>query len=393
MQLNFLHSRSRIWLVLAVGMSTLIGAANANALSANAKPSRPEIQSIRTSVMTSKGAVDVTVSFSIASTNAKSPILQTQVKVGAKICTANRTATKCTVKAVVAGKTYKILARAKNLNGYSTWSEVSIVIKSRTTWTKKKETSPSTATTSPSTATTSPRSVTTVPGSSTTTTTLPALRTDLSKATVLGTSTVKLSKVEGISSSGVQSASVRKNAVGDVIFKTSGIVAYAQADTSSQSGSKLLAVSTTGAVSDAISSGTAVVKDFYSAPNGNVYIVFESKVALTTGGTLCLLAVVDVSAGVPTCVDSTLDSVKWGLGISGKGNRPVQIDSSGAVYYAGAVGSSAVLRKAKNGVITDLINDNVSLQDFIVLPDGTVLVAGQTTSSANFQRFAPPLAG
>jgi len=133
MHMNFLHSRSRIWLVLAVGMSTLIGAANVSALSANAKPSRPEIQSIRTSVMTSKGAVDVTVSFSIASTNAKSQILQTQVKVGEKICTANRTTTKCTVKGVVAGKTYKILARAKNRNGYGTWSELSIIIKSRTT--------------------------------------------------------------------------------------------------------------------------------------------------------------------------------------------------------------------------------------------------------------------
>jgi hypothetical protein len=192
---------------------------------------------------------------------------------------------------------------------------------------------------------------------------------------------VKLAKVGGISSSGAQSTRVRKYAVGDVIFKTSGIIAYAQADTSSQSGSKLLAVSTTGAVSDAISSGTAVVRDFYSAPNGNVYIVFESKVALTTGGTTCLLAVVDVSTGVPTCVDSTLDSVKWGLGSNGDGNSPIQIDSSGAVYYAGQVGSSAVLRKAKSGVITDLINDNVTLQDFIVQSDGTVIVVGQTTSS------------
>jgi hypothetical protein len=199
---------------------------------------------------------------------------------------------------------------------------------------------------------------------------------------VLGISTVKLTKVGGISSSGVQSTRVRKYAIGDVIFKTSGIVAYAQADTSSQSGSKLLAVSTTGAVSDAISSGTAVVRDFYSAPNGNVYIVFESKVALTTGGTTCLLAVVDVSTGVPTCVDSTLDSVKWSLGYNaGMGNSPIQFDSSGAVYYAGLVGSSAVLRKAKNGAITDLINDNVTLQDFIVLSDGTVLVVGVTTSS------------
>ena len=211
---------------------------------------------------------------------------------------------------------------------------------------------------------------------------LPAVRTNLSRAKVLKTSTVKLAKVSGISSSGVQAASRRPTAVGDVIFKTSGIVAYAQADSSSQSGSKLLAVSATGATSDAISSGTAVVRDFYSVPNGDVYIVFESKVALTTGGTTCLLAVVDVSTGVPTCVDSTLDSVTWDLQKCCVGNSPIQTDASGAVYYAGSAGSSAVLRKVKDGVITDLINDNVWLRDFIVQSDGTVLVSGSTLSSS-----------
>jgi hypothetical protein len=339
----------------------------------------------------------VSVTFSIASTNVKSPILQTQAKVGTKICTANRTAAKCTVKAVVSGKTYKVLVRAKNRNGFGAWSSgISFGAKSRSTWSRASNSTPSIVSTTPTTATTTPSSATTTPAATTTTTpitatttpitttttTLPVLRTDLSKANVLGISTVKLAKVGGISSSGVQSTRVRKYAVGDVIFKTSGIVAYAQADTSSQSGSKLLAVSTSGAVSDARSSGTAVVRDFYSSPNGNVYIVFESKIALTTGGTTCLLAVVDVSTGVPTCVDSTLDSITWRLGLNGGGgNSPIQIDSSGAVYYAGYVGSTSVLRKAKNGAITDLINDNVTLQDFIVLPDGTVIVAGETTSS------------
>jgi hypothetical protein len=369
------NTPKRIWIPLLVGVSAVIGATNASALSVTAKPSKPVVQLIRASAKASKGTVDVSVSFSIASTNAKSPILQTQVKVGTKICTANRTATKCTVKAVAVGKTFKVLVRAKNRNGYGAWSSgVSYVADSGSTWMR-------TVTTMPSVVTTMPSVVATIPATSTTTT-LPALRTDLTKATVLGTSTVKLAKVAGISSSGVQSTHVRKYAVGDVIFKTTGIVAYAQADTSSQTGSKLLAVSTTGAVSDAISSGTAVVKDFYSAPNGNVYIVFESKVALTTGGTTCLLAVVEVSTGVPTCVDSTLDSVSWGLGYNtDTGNSPIQLDASGAVYFAGRVGSSSVLRKAKNGVITDLINDNVTLQDFIVLSDGTVLVVGVTTSS------------
>ena len=391
-----LSTPKRIWIPLLVGVSAVIGATNASALSVSAKPSKPAVQSIRASAKSSKGTVDVSVTFSIASTNVKSPILQTQVKVGTKICTANRTATKCTVKAVVSGKTYKVLARAKNRNGFGAWSSgISFTTNSRLTWTRTVTTKPSVVTTAPTTVTTTPSTATTTPSTATTspstatttpittpTTTLPVLRTDLSKASVLGISTVKLTKVGGISSSGVQSTRVRKYAVGDVIFKTSGIVAYAQADTSSQSGSKLLAVSTSGAVSDAISSGTAVVRDFYSAPNGNVYIVFESKVALTTGGVTCLLAVVDVSTGVPTCVDSTLDSIVWGLGWNaGWGNSPIQLDSSGAVYYAGQAGSSAVLRKAKDGVITDLINDNVTLQDFIVLSDGTVLVVGATTSS------------
>jgi hypothetical protein len=376
-----LSTPKQIWIPLLVGFSAVIGATNASAISITAKPSKPVIQAIRSTAKSSKGTVDVSVSFSMASTNSKSPIQQTQVKVGTKICTANRTAKKCTVKSVVAGKTYKVLVRAKNRNGFGAWSSgVSFVAKSRSSWMRTVTTMPSIATTMPIVATTMPIVATTVPAT-TTTTTLPVLRTDLTKATVLGISTVKLAKVGGISSSGVQSTRVRKHAVGDVIFKTSGIVAYAQADTSSQSGSKLLAVSTSGAVSDAISSGTAVVKDFYSAPNGNVYIVFESKVALTTGGTTCILAVVDVSNGQPTCVDSTLDLIKWGLGYQLPGNPPIQFDSSGAVYFAGQVGSSAVLRKAKNGAITDLINDNVTLQDFIVLSDGTVIAAGETTSS------------
>jgi hypothetical protein len=362
-----LSAPKRIWIPLLVGISTVIGATNASALSVKAKPSKPAVQSIRASAKSSKGTVDVSVSFSIANTNVKSPILQSQVKVGTKICTANRRASKCTVKAVAVGKKiYKVLVRAKNRNGFGAWSSsISFTAKPGSIWSKVGNSTPSTVATTPSAAATGPAS-----------------RTDLSKANVLGISTVKLAKVGGISSSNVQSTRVRKFSVGDVLFKTSGIVAYAQADLSSQSGSKLLAISTTGAVSDAISSGTAVVKDFYSAPNGNVYIVFESKVELTTGGTTCLLAVVDVSTGVPTCVDSTLDSVSWGLGYNtDTGNSPIQLDASGAVYFAGRVGSSSVLRKAQNGAITDLINDNVTLQDFIVQSDGTVIVAGYTTSS------------
>lgn len=139
-----LHSKRHIWLVLVVGMSSLIGVANASALSASSKPTTPEIQLISSSAKSSKGTVDVTVDFSIANTNRKSPILQTQVKVGAKTCTANRTATSCTVKAVAAGKTYKVLVRAKNRNGYSAWSSsISFVASSGSSLNRSVITTPS----------------------------------------------------------------------------------------------------------------------------------------------------------------------------------------------------------------------------------------------------------
>ena len=154
MQLRFSHSIRHIWLVLAVGMSTLIGAGNASALLASSKPTTPEIHVIRSSAKSSKGKVDITVSFSITSANASSPILQTQVKVGAKTCTSNRTATKCTVKGVVAGKTYKVLVRAKNRNGYSAWSSnISFIANARSSWMRAVSTSPSSvATATPSSA-------------------------------------------------------------------------------------------------------------------------------------------------------------------------------------------------------------------------------------------------
>ena len=301
-----LNKPKRILIPLLVGVSAVIGATNASALSIKAKPSKPSITVISAKVL--YGKIDVTVEFNLASTNRAAPILSTQVKVGTLSCTVASRVKSCKFKNLKSMR-YQVLARAKNKNGWGSWSSsVAFSATDGRIWRRDSkvlipgQTTPGVATTTPGVATTTPKAVS--PG--------PASRTDLSKANVLGISTVKLTKVGGISSSGVQSTGVRKYAV---------------------------------------------------------------------GGTTCLLAVVDVSTGVPTCVDSTLDSVKWGLGNNGDGNSPIQIDSSGAVYYAGQVSSTSVLRKAKNGVITDLINDNVTLQDFIVLSDGTVLVVGVTTSS------------
>ena len=348
-----------------------------SAVSIAAKPSLVLVNTIKVSSRAVKGKVEVTVGFGLAVTHAKAPLLLTEVKVGSSSCRAIGKAKKCVVKNVSSGKTFKVVARAKNRNGFGQWSKpVSLKATAGYVW----RVSDSVAITIP----TSTLPATTMPV--VTTTTLPVAKVDLTRATVLGTSSMKLAKLEGLSGAGVGAARVRPFAVGDVIFNTAGIVALAQAESTSQSGSKLLAVASSGTLTEGLLNGTAVVKDFYSAPNGSIYVVFESKVALVSGGTPCLLAKVEVSTGVPLCVDSTLDSIR-ALG-NNDGNKsendPVQFDSDGAIYYSGLSGTSAVLRKYKNGLTTDLVNDNIFLIDFVVTNSERVIISGYTKSTDSY---------
>ncbi len=345
-----------------------------SAVSISAKPSLVLVNTIKVSSRAVKGKVEVTVGFGLAVTHAKAPLLLTEVKVGSSSCRAVGKAMKCVVKNVSSGKTFKVVARAKNRNGYGQWSKpVSLKAAAGFVW----RVSDSVEIVIP----TSTLPATTMPV--VTTTTLPVAKVDLTRATVLGTSSMKLAKLEGLSGAGVGAARVRPFAVGDVIFNTAGIIALAQAESASQSGSKLLAVTSSGALTDGLLNGTAVVKDFYSAPNGNIYVVFESKVALVTGGTPCLLAKIEVSTGVPLCVDSTLDSISALSSNYGNNseNDSVQFDNDGAIYYSGLSGTSAVLRKYKNGLTTDLVNDNISLKDFVVINSERVIISGYTKST------------
>jgi hypothetical protein len=355
-----------------------------SAVSISAKPSLVLVNTIKVSSRAVKGKVEVTVGFGLAVTHTKAPLLLTEVKVGSSSCRAVGKAKKCVVKNVSSGKTFKVVARAKNRNGFGKWSKpVSLKAAAGFVW----RVSDSVEIVIP----TSTLPATTLPV--VTTTTLPVAKVDLTRATVLGTSSMKLAKLEGLSGAGVGAARVRPFAVGDVVFNTAGIVALAQAESASQSGSKLLAVTSSGALTDGLLNGTAVVKDFYSAPNGNIYVVFESKVALVTGGTPCLLAKVEVSTGVPLCVDSTLDSIKgpgqtlWKV----LANQFVQFDDEGAIYFGGYSNGSFVLRRYKSGLITDLVNDNIQVSDFLVSGDGRVVLSGRTIStSSSWLRIISP---
>ena len=339
-----LNNSKRAWIPLLVIVSALIGATNASALSVTAKPSKPAVQAIRASAKALKGTVDVSVSFSIASTNAKSPILQTQVKVGTKICTANGKATKCTVKSVAVGKTYKVLVRANNRNGYGSWSApVSIMIKAGSTWSSASNTTSNTTST-----TTSPSTTTTIAYSPVVSPNDPA-----QNATAASTVRFDLSDAVGIAmKTGVSSSSVKKQAIG----------------------SNLLVVLSSGLTRDAVILGTVSVNQFLIAPNNRLYVLFKSATDFGNGTTSCILAQVYRSTGDAKCIESSLAYVDIGT---------IQFDADGNIYYSG--GNSqyrrSVVRRYANGSATDYVNQYQSFDKFFVVPNGDILISGSTSSN------------
>jgi hypothetical protein len=156
--------------------------------------------------------------------------------------------------------------------------------------------------------------------------------------------------------------------------------------------SNLYAVSDSGQLTQAVSSGSAAVSQFFIAPNGDVYVLFSQPVNLdnTSSSGTCLLAQVDPATGVPACIDDTLKAIVWPAQASG-GNPPIQFDSSGRIYYMGWTGGTMVLRRYSGGIHTDLITSGATLEDFVVVPDGSVILNGETTSTgAHWVRRVSP---
>ena len=143
-----------------------------------------------------------------------------------------------------------------------------------------------------------------------------------------------------------------------------------------------------GQLAPAVTSGSASISHVLVGPGGRVYVVFSTPVNLDNtspfafGGTRCVLAQVDPSSGVPTCVDSSMSMINWNIGSYSGGSAPIQFDSSGAIYYSGGTNTGQmVLRKFDGSSIRNLVTDNVSLRSFAVAPNGTVVVSGNTMST------------
>ena len=155
-------------------------------------------------------------------------------------------------------------------------------------------------------------------------------------------------------------------------------------------GSTLAAVTETGALRDAITSGSIQINNFVVAANGKAYITGSGPGMSIDGNPMngqCVLIEVSASSDVPTCIQSNPNnagsnwfSMMWYGNHTSNTNPAIQVDAAGSIYYSGNSGQSTVLRKWTNGVTRDIVSDNTQINDFVVLPNGDVVASGQTQS-------------
>lgn len=160
------------------------------------------------------------------------------------------------------------------------------------------------------------------------------------------------------------------NPVSSVSFDFTGALGLALVDDSDDTGaSNLKRVNPDNTLSDAVTSGTVTVLSFMVAANNQVYLLLAEPLEG------CILVRVDGETHEATCVDSSLAEIIWDNAFG----DPIQFDGGGNIYYEGRTDDGrTVLRENVSGETTDLINDYISLQGFLVLKDGTVFVAGRT---------------
>jgi hypothetical protein len=336
-------------LMTLISWLSVVMVSSVEAVSVSSKPSAPQIVSITASKTSSTKKVNVTVAFTKATTNAKSPLLYTEVKIGSASCRALKNASKCTLKNISSKKVLQVFARAKNRNGFGGYGpRISFATTVGNKWNRNTTNgggSPS-ATSPVSPSVTSP-----VSGSS--------LKFNLRNA-------IGLTLRSNVSSMGVRKTST---------------------------GSNLQIIDSNGVSSDAVISGNASIRNMFIAPNDKLYVVFSSRTLI--GSSSCLLAEIEKLSGEPKCIESDLSSIAWPTSNSSFTSDPIQFDDSGAIYFAGMdTSGKSVLRRFRDSSTVSLITDNVSSLSFLALPDGRVLIGGRTTSSGtNWTRLVTASGG
>ena len=358
-----------VMLIAVVGLVPVIASGQAQAAKVTV-PGSPTIVMIKSKQVATK-LYNITVTVEPPAETGRVPISMMTVQIGKLSCKIRGKATNCTVKKVPKGTSIvNIYATASNRKGASKRVRTRYSLFG-SSWL--------------------------APGFTPQGKRFPSAISKLGNSRVLTGNSSKWKKFQAINRSSVSSASVTKQAIPQVgnptvIFNITGTVGIALPENSSgapQSG--MFAVRADGTTVDSLMAGSlaASVRDFYSAPNGRFYVAFMSRTALEQGGALCALAEVNSSTGVATCVDSTIENVS--LTLMNTDLAPIQFDAQGNIYYTGTANSKFVLRKSVNGVISDIINENITFGGFIVLPDGSVVMKGITSSSFTswFRRLSP----
>ena len=351
----------------------LLGVTPVAAAAAKGTPPKPVVVLVET---TSQGKnlvkIRVMIEKQVAS---KIKIIDTKVTAGGKSCVIRAVANTCSISKVNSlryGRNLQISAQARNVKGYGPRSSA-IRLMNATKWVRTGY---------------GPNGVK-----------FPSLIVSTNKSRLLG-ETTKWTKFQALKRKSVNAAGLRQARVSttdgtSVVFQVGGVVGLAQSasnSTCSTSGPFSTCTFGVGMEGTSVSlfadgSATPSIRDFYSAPNNKFYVVFSSPTLLVSDGARCVLAEVNTDTGVPTCVDSEITSVTMGLGFmfgpaGGNGNAPIQFDDAGNIYYTGqSTGYSFTLRKNVGGVITPLVRDNVTVRDFLVLGDGSVIMSGSTTST------------
>ncbi len=141
-----------------------------------------------------------------------------------------------------------------------------------------------------------------------------------------------------------------------------------------------------GALADVLETGEAKISKFLVGPNDKLYVLFDTSCrAGVSCPDRCLLGEVDIQSGEMTCVDNELSSISWPYNANNTipSVKPLQFDLDGNLYYQGTANGMVVLRKynSQTKKIEDLINENINLSGYLVLADGSILLAGRTATS------------
>lgn len=138
------------------------------------------------------------------------------------------------------------------------------------------------------------------------------------------------------------------------------------------------------------------VSGMISGPNDSIYLMFNNRFNFNdmtdmngwNNPNSCMLAVVSPASTSLECVDNELvNTMNWRG--ANQGNPSVQFDAAGYSYYKGQFvrgggmqtmdSTYTALRRNANGVITDIVQDRqIQIDDFVVLPNGDVIVSGYT---------------